>query len=67
MHMTGEYQGLKLSGMTPDLLYRCKLIDGLCQAIEDRFSLLDSSTVINATQVLDTTMWPVASDEFEGQ
>ncbi|KAH3891351.1 hypothetical protein DPMN_015447 [Dreissena polymorpha] len=67
MHMTGEYQGLKLCGSTPDLGYRAKLIHGLCQAIEELFSLLDSSTVINATQVFDTTVWPVASEEFEGQ
>ena len=56
---TGTYQGIKLSGRTPNMGYTDNIIDALVASLRERFDLREPEIkVLHATKVLHFQNWP---------
>lgn len=61
---SGEFHGVKLRGRTPTMAYKDGHIDKISEAIHSRFKLDDTtSSVIQATKVLNLRKWPLKDNE----
>jgi hypothetical protein len=60
------YDGIKLKGVTPTMTYTDDILQGLSDAISNRF-MTDQKNVQNATKILNFGNWPAAgTPELQG-
>ena len=65
---SGCFEGIKLSGKTPTMSYKTSILDGIKQAMQDRFLAASSnSKLVAATKLLHFQRWPLpGKDEING-